>query len=819
MPNLEHVGFGTGLLLPPSTASIDQQPAAFPQSHHSAATSQSSQSQHQSQSEVVRRPRTRITDEQLKILRKNFDINTVPGEEQIKSMAEQTGLPYKVIKHWFRNNLFKERQRSKDSPYNFNIPPTLSLNDAIYRTPPTNVQPSVSTSSDGEKKQKLSTGINLPEKSETSTSKTEQVSDKASNLDSFIQKNSPSPTGSSPKSIIKPGFNLDLMGRINDSSGLFGNDLSGQYDLYSFKNDNNSAFDGSGVMQAMGNSHRRPARTRFTDLQLQVLQSLFQNNPYPKDDDLDNLSRSLNLSQRVIVVWFQNARQKARKQLEQQQQTPMQFSIQGGSLQQARLKDPSDNRQSSNVNLNQTNNMEITEDLTQTRTNLHGSEDKESNSLTVTSSQNMDDSNLPLVNDTNKEYQRQLWASMVEHLAKSQSQINEGLTGNGITQDRERLLSEEESVNNLSMPPPRTPNTLKRTYSSMSIGNPVQSSTPFVNQSSTNDLSIANQTVKASNEDKNGMLQKDTKRLRTTITSEQLKVLYEYYNSDHSPSRKVIEQIAQEVGLTKRVVQVWFQNTRARQRKGQGRSGMVNRFGTTSNYRSCPHCRTILRSQEDYDYHIRTIHSDRASFSNQLAIRDSADVMGEKPSYGAEKPSGSVPFSQKSEAAGSSFQFRREGYERSSGFNTSANDFSRAITNYNTSSPFSLVKSYGRDRFENSPTLLNHLDLGNKSVNQSASKALSRNETLPEFSQAENSSPRQEVSHQFGTEQSFGQKRHRTHLTTTQKRVMKQCFKDCRNPSLSEREIIARAIGLDNRVVQVWFQNHRAKEKKESWPK
>merc|ERR1719322_56952 len=45
MPNLEHVGFGTGLLLPPSTASIDQQPAAFPQSHHPAATSQSSQSQ------------------------------------------------------------------------------------------------------------------------------------------------------------------------------------------------------------------------------------------------------------------------------------------------------------------------------------------------------------------------------------------------------------------------------------------------------------------------------------------------------------------------------------------------------------------------------------------------------------------------------------------------------------------------------------------------------------------------------------------------------------------------------------------------------
>ena len=52
------------------------------------------------------------------------------------------------------------------------------------------------------------------------------------------------------------------------------------------------------------------------------------------------------------------------------------------------------------------------------------------------------------------------------------------------------------------------------------------------------------------------MSQKESKRLRTTITAEQLKILYEYYNSDNSPSRKIIEQIAQEVELKKRVVQV-----------------------------------------------------------------------------------------------------------------------------------------------------------------------------------------------------------------------------------------------------------------------
>lgn len=38
----------------------------------------------------------------------------------------------KVVKHWFRNTLFKERQRNKDSPYNFNNPPSTTLNLEEY---------------------------------------------------------------------------------------------------------------------------------------------------------------------------------------------------------------------------------------------------------------------------------------------------------------------------------------------------------------------------------------------------------------------------------------------------------------------------------------------------------------------------------------------------------------------------------------------------------------------------------------------------------------------------------------------------------------
>lgn len=48
-------------------------------------------------------------------------------------------------------------------------------------------------------------------------------------------------------------------------------------------------------------------------LQVKILHEFFETNAYPKDDDLERLSAKLTLSPRVIVVWFQNMRQKARK--------------------------------------------------------------------------------------------------------------------------------------------------------------------------------------------------------------------------------------------------------------------------------------------------------------------------------------------------------------------------------------------------------------------------------------------------------------------------------------------------------------------------
>lgn len=177
-----------------------------------------------------KRTRTRISEEQLTILRKHFDINSLPSDDEINKMSALSCLPHKVIKHWFRNTLFKERQRDKDSPYNFNNPPTIALEESI-----------------------------------------EDVAQDQ-------------PLALSPCS-LSPGLPV-----------------------------NNSPLSQASDLQR-GEPHRgrRSSRTRFTEKQLETLQGVFEATPYPREEEYDRLSALLSLPNRVIVVWFQNARQRARK--------------------------------------------------------------------------------------------------------------------------------------------------------------------------------------------------------------------------------------------------------------------------------------------------------------------------------------------------------------------------------------------------------------------------------------------------------------------------------------------------------------------------
>lgn len=177
-----------------------------------------------------KRTRTRISEEQLTVLRKHFDINSLPSDEEINKMSALSGLPHKVIKHWFRNTLFKERQRDKDSPYNFNNPPTIALEESreeVAQNQPLTLSPC-----------SLSPGL-------------------------------PANTSQQPQT--------------------------------------------TELQRAEPHKGRRSSRTRFTEQQLETLQGVFEATPYPREEEYDRLSALLSLPNRVIVVWFQNARQRARK--------------------------------------------------------------------------------------------------------------------------------------------------------------------------------------------------------------------------------------------------------------------------------------------------------------------------------------------------------------------------------------------------------------------------------------------------------------------------------------------------------------------------
>lgn len=57
------------------------------------------------------------------------------------------------------------------------------------------------------------------------------------------------------------------------------------------------------------------------------------------------------------------------------------------------------------------------------------------------------------------------------------------------------------------------------------------------------------------------------KRPRTSITQQQLKMLNSVYRIKPRPSRITREMIANKIGLDLRVVQVWFQNKRAKDKR------------------------------------------------------------------------------------------------------------------------------------------------------------------------------------------------------------------------------------------------------------
>ena len=255
---------------------------------------------------LEKRSRTRITEEHLRVLRAHFNLNCSPGDEEMAEMSARTGLPVKVIKHWFRNTLFKERQRSKDSPYNFSIPPVTSLNLEeyartgelpVHRSPALNMcmciyyeyfyTSAFHVRCAGEIKIEPLGGA-LVTRTASCSSAASCERDASSDCDLSCRSSSeyqaPSESDCAPASL---GASFTSTGNcpLPAGAGLFG---------------------ASGAQRPLGCSSTgsttssRAMRTRFSPVQLQALIDLFARNPYPSEEEQRSLSRRFGLNPRVV---------------------------------------------------------------------------------------------------------------------------------------------------------------------------------------------------------------------------------------------------------------------------------------------------------------------------------------------------------------------------------------------------------------------------------------------------------------------------------------------------------------------------------------
>lgn len=72
------------------------------------------------------------------------------------------------------------------------------------------------------------------------------------------------------------------------------------------------------------------------------------------------------------------------------------------------------------------------------------------------------------------------------------------------------------------------------------------------------------------------------KRMRTSFKHHQLRTMKSYFAINQNPDAKDLKQLAQKTGLSKRVLQVWFQNARAKWRRN-----VMRQDGNMQNS-SCP---------------------------------------------------------------------------------------------------------------------------------------------------------------------------------------------------------------------------------------
>ncbi|KAJ1137187.1 hypothetical protein NDU88_003600 [Pleurodeles waltl] len=773
-----------------------------------------------------RSPRTRITPEQLKVLWNYFDINNLPSEEKILQMSEHTGLAAKVVKHWFRNRLFKERQQDKDSPYNFSTPPSSST-----------ALPESEEAGVGCGPHSQNTEVSRPDRWGSRRFSRTKFSDfQFQALQSFFE------TSAYPKDSEVDRLS-QLLGLPNRVVVVWFQNARQK----ARKNAAESPFHAGekgkepGVEERCVMSGSKQIACKKCHIAFPCIFKLIQHlkkcyNDQLAEEDTEDSSELREVSketdsamQAEVSASVQPLPETPETQPPNENfATPVPAFSEKEELQKAREEDEAPER----VKAGQECEAEKTEEPSPSVTEVlfdQPSEDQEEEEQEkevqvpiseepVKSLDQASPQNLPLQTQSPPERsqegdsanihscdQCQVSFASRELLAKHHSlHILTSTPVPGHLLDLPLLMFDNSSL--LTGP------LLSGSFSALSstVGD---SMTGAVRKRKLDEDSLS------PTESEAGYLGDEPpkdKRLRTTILPEQLEILHRWYMQDSNPTRKMLDRISEEVSLKKRVVQVWFQNTRARERKGQFRC-------TASTTSTKPYTKFIpMGKPEALSRHLTDSPSGPIlahRSPNLQVLRDTAAFYYNATnmhhaSSPAPAPRGN-PSSCQPVATSQAFMIKADtcctAREPATSDPTPAEPADSAtISTQNTdqessagepSPPFDNADESKQRASPPPPTMETEArSPGDMSDSSSLADPDSPNPGLQKY--ADNSLD------------ALGQRRFRTQMSSLQLKIMKACYANYRTPTMSECELLGSEIGLQKRVIQVWFQNARAKEKK-----
>ncbi|XP_033707198.1 zinc finger homeobox protein 2 [Tursiops truncatus] len=527
---------------------------------------------------------------------------------------------------------------------------------------------------------------------------------------------------------------------------------------------------------------RRFSRTKFTEFQTQALQSFFETSAYPKDGEVERLASLLGLASRVVVVWFQNARQKARRSAGDGGPVPSGGGTGGASG-------------CRRCHATFSCVFDLVRHLKKCYDDQHPEEEEEAERGEEEEDAEEEDAEEeqgpeppagpegPSPEPPDREELGQAEATKPggkepEGRAPPSPSPVHACDQCAMSFPSQDLLTSHRRLHFLPPVQPSTaPHLLELPLLVFGERNPLVPGTPPVpgpplkRKHEDGSLSPTGSEAGVGGE---GEPPRD-KRLRTTILPEQLEILYRWYMQDSNPTRKMLDCISEEVGLKKRVVQVWFQNTRARERKGQ--------FRSTPGAVPSPAVKVPITPSP-------------APFPKFNHLLGKVDDGAGREAPKRETPT--FPYPTVTPAAGP-LPFLPPGKE---------------APTLTPEPPLPLPPPPPPNEDEG-PEEPSKASPESEACSPSAgdlsdSSASSLAEPESPGTGGTNGGPGGGA----GVPDGMGQRRYRTQMSSLQLKIMKACYEAYRTPTMQECEVLGEEIGLPKRVIQVWFQNARAKEKK-----